>query len=200
MVFRKNLSLNYFFITGILGCRSMTSLQALVELEGGNLISSFEEFHDFFALASWRKEKSQEYLFPLFSFPVFNFISGCFSFLGVPPVQIHIYSSPGFGIISCSSLFPTPPSFSELIFLLELFYFIFPQCCVIEFCGFSFPSCRFLCCFVGLGWSSGMSGMGFGAILDLPGLGVWPWSSFILKKKINKKNNYINLAQCEGNK
>lgn len=152
------------------------------------LISLFEEHKNsviVFALALWRKQICRNISFLSFSSPflliLVFFFHGCVS---------HVHLSPGFGNI----WFPTSPSLFRVAFAAGIFYFLFfPQCCVIEFCEFSPPADLIPLVLPCRAW------------LELRNVwdGNWNHPGFTRTWSLefsSQSKNYINPAQCEGNK
>lgn len=139
----------------------------------------------------------QEFFLPSHFPSRFYFVlsrAGAFSVAECPTCVNPCPFIPGCGNISCFSLFPTPPSLSELVLLPEFFS---PQCCVIEFREFSPPAdlilLVLLLCRAWLElrnvWDGRWSDPGFNGSRSL----AWSEFSFHIK-------NDINPAQREGNK
>lgn len=117
-------------------------------------------------------------------FPPHFYSFWCFFFMAVCPVSIYPL---GLGTSGSQPLHP----FLELLLLLE--FFIFPQCCVIEFCEFSPPADLIPLVLPCRAW------------LELRNVwdGNWNHPGFTRTWSLefsSQSKNYINPAQCEGNK
>lgn len=149
------------------------------------LVWGTQEFCDCFCPGLVEEANLQEYFFPLIFLPIFThsgvFFHGCVS---------HVHLSPGFGNI----WFPTSPSLFRVAFAAGIFYFLFfPQCCVIEFCEFSPPADLIPLVLPCRAW------------LELRNVwdGNWNHPGFTRTWSLefsSQSKNYINPAQCEGNK